>query len=686
MRKQRYRGRIVVVSVAVLLGLFGLIGDLFYIQIVQHEKHVQKAKDYQIWNVPVRPKRGNIYDRERRELATSSLLESLYADSRNLPPQKVDLALEIGRVLDCSPLSIHSQLKQPGHPPVARTLPPELADRLRASRAGEFLKTQAQKAPALRFVKESKRHYPKGHLACHVLGFTTFDDTGENKGLAGLELQYDAEIRGDFQKFEVLRDALGNALMPIGEEYYSAAFGRELILTLDASIQHTAEQALRTAMRKHQAKYGAIIVQKCRTGEILAMASWPDFETSEFSKATAASRLNRATCHNFGLGSVMKIFTAAALIETGRLTDLNEKIDCHDGEHVFRPRPEPVRDAPGHYLGVVPFREAFRWSSNVGMVEAAQRLDRVAYSRILEGFGFGQKTGIDLPGEEKGILRPVNEWSRVSMFALPYGAEMAVTPIQLVTAVSAIANGGLLMKPYLVKEIRTYEGRLVRRTDPTVRRRVIGTVTSRLVLELMEDVVGRKGPDGKWIAGTGKGGRIKGYRVAGKTGTHKRVTWNAEGDPLTSYTASFVAVLPLPDPELTVFCCIDQPRGAKYGGDVAAPVVKRVAEHSLRILGIPPNRRNPRPIDIDVALHQVRETARAPRSATPKGRMPDLTGLTMREVSKCLAGLNQGTAFKSVSFKGTGVAVSQHPGPNVRLADVSTCEVIFAPPSSDGAR
>ena len=669
MLKQPYHGRIIFMAIAACLACGGLAAYLFVVQILRHEQYVEAARDYQLWNVPIRPKRGNIYDRERRELATSSLLESLYANSKTLPPRKVDLALDLARVLNLPTTYIHAQLTQPGHPPVVRTLSAEDADQIRRSQVGEYLK-----AGVLRFVRESKRHYPNGRLACHVVGFTTFDHTGENLGLTGLELQYDKEIRGDFQKYEVLRDALNNPLTPIGEQYYSAAFGKEIILTLDASIQHAAETALRAAIAKHDAKYGALIVQRCKTGEILAMASWPDFDLREFAAAPPETRLNRATCHNFGLGSVMKVFTAAALIETGRLTDLNEKIDCHGGEHIFRPRPQPIRDAPGHYLEVVPFREVFRWSSNVGMVEAAQRLDPRAYSRLLEAFGFGQPTGIDLPGEEKGILRPYEKWSAYSMLALPYGGEMAATAIQLANAVSAVANGGLLMKPYLVEEIRTYEGRLVKRTEPVVVRRVISKVTSRLLLELLEEVVGREGPDGKWVYGTGKNGRIKGYRVGGKTGTHKKVTAEDLDDRQTSYTASFVAVLPLPDPELTVLCCIDQPRGPwKYGGDVAAPAVKQVAEHSLRVLGIPSHRGEPPPIDVDVALRQVREAGRAARRTdTPQGRMPDLSGLSMREASETLARLGL-----RVFYKGSGVVVSQQPEPNASLAGVSDCEVVF---------
>jgi cell division protein FtsI (penicillin-binding protein 3) len=252
------------------------------------------------------------------------------------------------------------------------------------------------------------------------------------------------------------------------------------------------------------------------------------------------------------------------------------------------------------------------------------------------------------------------------MAALPYGGEMSVTPIQLATAVSAVANGGLLMKPYLVKEIRTFEGRLVRRAQPTVRRRVISPITSQQVLELMEDVVGRYNAEGKWEAGTGKEAAIPGYRVGGKTGTFPWI------DHPTSYTASFVAVMPLPDPELTIFCCIDEPHGGKYGGAVAAPVVREVAKHALRILGIPPSQADRSPADVQMTLHRVRDAGRAARQAAPRGQMPDLRGLTMREVSECLAGLEM-----RISFEGSGVVAVQEPLPLASLRGVRECRVVF---------
>ena len=692
MLNQPYRLRILVVLVFCGVTFLALVVRLYWVQIVRHDYYVDMARRHQVGSVPIRPKRGNIYDRNRNPLATSSLLKSLYVNTSRLEDVRIsplNLAYSLAPVLGEPLDTLQKQLRSDGHPPLARLLDPEAADRVESMIHRDSLLTDV-----LYFERESKRHYPKGRLAGHLLGHVTLDDTGENLGQAGLEYQFNAEIRGNYQKFKVLRDARADQITPIDDTYWSAAFGNELVLTIDESIQHVAEKALRTEIAKYRARCGVVVVQKCRTGEIICAASWPDFDPENYGSAEPDSRPNRVVEHAFGMGSVMKIFTASALIETGRLANLDSLVNCHNGFAIFPPRREPVRDAPGHELGVVPFREAFRISSNIGMVEAAKALDHNAYARILDNFGFGQKTGIDLPGESAGILRPVKQWTAVSMFALPYGGEMSVTPVQLVTAVSAVANGGLLMKPYVVKEVRTFEGRLVRATQPAVRRRVISPVTAGKVLELMEGVVGRAMPDGTWEEGSGKEAAIQGYRVGGKTGTYR---WITPGTETTSYTASFVAVLPLPDPELTIFCSVDDPHGEKYGGAVAAPIVRKVAEHSLRILGIPPDWNDKSPTQVQLTLERVRESGNAgaqtpsdggssgqaavARQSAPRGQMPDLTGLTMREVAQCLAGVNV-----RVSYEGSGVVVAQEPAPLSALRGLAECRVVFGAPDAAGGQ
>ena len=664
-----YRLRMLLVLAGFCAAILGLIARLYQLQIVRHDVFVRQADSARVGSVPVLPKRGSILDRNQHELAVSSLRETLYADTSKIPDTyKEDIAIQLAGALDEPATRVLALLKLKGHPPLARTMDPEIANR-----AHRLLLADIAPKDALYFVREPKRQHPKGRLASHTLGFTTFDHTGDNQGLAGLEFQYDKTIRGNFQKFKALRDARLRQLTPLNDQYYSAAFGNRLILTLDESIQHVAETVLRETIAKYRAKRGAIVVQATKTGEILASASWPDFEPDAYGKADPEYRKDRVIGHAFGMGSVMKTFTAAAAIETGVLTNLDESINCHGGVWTPPPRRRPIRDAPEHRFGWVPFRDVFRFSSNCGTVEVALRMEPAAYYRVLHNFGLGRKTGIDLPGESPGILRPVSQWTGYSMLALPYGGEMSVTPIQLVTGVSAVANGGLLLKPSVVKEIRTYEGEIVQRTEPQVVRRVISPVTSRLMLQLMEDVVGHPDPQarGGWNGGTGDEARIPGYRVGGKTGTFKYI------DNPTSYTATFVGVLPLPDPDLTILCVVDDPdpRIAKYGGAIAAPAFKKVAENALRILGIPPKRTDRSPAILELTLQRLRNTGPTARTTAGRGQMPDLRGLTMREVAREMSGLSLRPAWS-----GSGVVIEQAPAPLAGLQGAQEYRLVFGRP------
>jgi cell division protein FtsI (penicillin-binding protein 3) len=680
MPQRPYRIRLLLVLIAFCAALAGLIGRLYALQVLRHREFVYKADLFRKKNIPIMPKRGSIFDRNGNELAVSSLRASLYANTSMIGArQRADLARDLARIIKSAAPGaqpappdepsrdefasgtleqrIYKKLSMPkAHVPIAQTVEPALAEQL-----DEFTKSDAAPENAFYFVRESKREHPRGRLASHVLGYVGLSTGGENKGRAGLELQYDKEIRGNFQKYEALRDALNQPLEPVAEWYYSEAFGNELILTLDASIQLCAEKALRECVDRYNARFGAIVVQKTKTGEILAMCSWPDYEPDRVGQSSAFERQDRLVSIPFGMGSVMKIFTASALLET-RTLGLDDPVDCHGGRWTFPPRTTPVKDARGHYLYVEPFRKVFRWSSNVGMCEAASRMDKFAFGRILDNLGFGYRTGIDLPDESRGICKPASQWTGYSMSAIPYGGEMAITPVQLATALSAVANGGMLMRPHLVKEIRAYNNERVRLIAPESVRRVVSPETSRLVMELMEDVV---------CSGTGKLARIKDYRVGGKTGTFKYIT--DPGDRTASYTATFAGILPLPDPELTILCCIDEPTsGGVYGGEVAAPAFKKVAESALQILGIPPSRTDRNPADIEMTLRRVRARDQAPRATAPRGLMPDLTGLTMREVHEALAGLNVHPVFE-----GSGVVSAQTPLPMAPLRGVRECRVVF---------
>ncbi|MBM3335871.1 penicillin-binding protein 2, partial [Candidatus Sumerlaeota bacterium] len=545
MSNQRHRTRIVFIALCCGVLLASLICRLYVVQIVRHEDYLKIANRQHKTVVPIHPRRGNIYDRNLRIVAASTFLDSVYVDCTRLRKSGLvkRLARDLARALDQPYENILKKIDRTGYVPIARMIEPAIADRVR-----DFCPPKAIADEIVNFERESKRHYPKWPLAYYVLGDVQLDGAGENRGKSGLEYQYNTYIRGKEEQFSALRSA-GAPLEWTGdnEVYWAKAFGNELVLTIDESIQHIVERALHEAATEYHVRAGVLVVQNCKTGELLGLASWPECDpTMAFDDWH-----NRAVEHAFTVGSVMKIFTASSLIETGKLADLDELVNCNNGRDYFPPRRVPVLDAPDCRLGIVPFRMAFYRSSNVGLARMGQRLDRNAYARVLSDFGFGQKSSVDLPGESPGIFRPVSQWTAHSVIVLPFGGEMAVTPVQLVTAVSAVANGGLLVKPRIVKEIRTHDGQVISRTERTVVRRVINPVTCARVLELMESVVGRRTPTGQWEEGTGRGAAISGYRVGGKTGT-----FQYESNP-TSYTASFVAVVPLPDPELTVFCLLD---------------------------------------------------------------------------------------------------------------------------------
>lgn len=663
--KKAYRIRILLAFMAVLLYAGALCTRLYYLQYHQRDYWESKADSQQTTRVQIKPHRGKFYSRNLHVLATSTLMDTIYVNPKLVESDiRDELAEELSEILNVRDEKIIKILQQDRRWAIARKVTKDKADAVRDLSLRMKLHDQA-----IYFVQESKRHYPMGDLLAHAVGFTTFDDYGDNKGLAGLERQYNEEVRGSLQRQEIQRILGSGALRPVGEAVVQATRGRNLVLTIDENIQHIAQKALLKAVDKYRAIGGTIVVQHTPTGEILAMASIPTFDPNAFSEAPDFKRRNRAITDTIEPGSVMKIFASAALFEEG-LIEPEEEIDCKGGRARFGRR--WIYDAPGHRLDMATFREAFQWSSNVGLVSASQRLSEDQIYNYYKAFGFGQRTGIDLPGEAAGLLYPPSKWSKLSATSLPMGYEVMATAIQTATAVSAIGNNGVLVKPRLVREIRDSHGRTLKRFEPEKVRRVVSSLTAKKVLSMMESVVRE---------GTGEAAAISGYRVAGKTGTTMKV------DPETGtyaniYIASFAGIYPADDPQLTIYCYVDEPQGKKYGGDVAAPVCKTVAEHALRVMGIPPSQdvEDAAP-DVEIVLDQVKQIAEsetAPDSASSAtatiapGRMPNLIGMTMRESFNRLDSI--GARLK---FTGSGRVVKQTPSPNDPIEPNQICEVVF---------
>jgi cell division protein FtsI (penicillin-binding protein 3) len=418
-------------------------------------------------------------------------------------------------------------------------------------------------------VMEGRRFYPKGPLLSHVLGFAGMDD----RGLEGVELKYEAFLRGEKRVVILQRDALGRAVFPKGLNEKGVAAGHSVVLTIDEVIQYIAEKELDEAVNRSNAKSGTIIVTNPKTGAVLAMAVSPRFDPNTVGALSPDRWRNRALTDSYEPGSTMKVVLAAAALE--------EKV-MSPGSMIFGEHGQmAVANTVIHdheKSGWMTFAQMIQRSSNIGAAKVGMTLGDWRLYDYLKEFGFGDKSDIDLPGEASGLLRSPREWGRRSVASISMGQEIGVTPLQMVTAVGAIANGGLLMKPYVMSEVRNTKNLPVAQTKPQVRRRVISTDTARTLTHIMEGVVS---------SGTGGKAAIPGYRVAGKTGTAQKIDPRTGAYSSTLLVGSFVGFVPAEDPQLAMVVVIDEPHGEGWGGVVAAPVFRRVGEQVLNYLGIP---------------------------------------------------------------------------------------------------
>ncbi len=522
---------------------------------------------------------------------------------------------------------------------------------------------------AIFFRKEGKRVYPHDQLLSPVLGFVVLDKHGDNRGMGGLEYYYDKHLCGGSPKIATTRGARHILLDYFPEDTMNRARGASLELTIDESIQYVTERELRHALAREKADSGCAVVMDVSTGEVLAMASLPSFDPNEYQYYPLSLRRNNAISSPIEPGSVMKIFTFATLLEHG-LLNLQDTVDCGSGKTVYFNN-RPIKDAPGHAMDEVPVSMAFYYSSNVGTARLAERLENDIFYDQICAFGFGRKTGIDLSGEDNGILRPLRKWSLLSRTSLAIGYEIGVTSLQVARAVSAIANKGCLMKPYIVKRVVSPGGEVILENRPHIEARVVRPSVAERMLELMGGVV-------KY--GTGVKAQISGYSVGGKTGTSKKVSSEER-----EYIASFVGVLPLSSPRLCIYVWIDNPRRHKYGGDVAAPVFRAIGEGAVKSLKIPPDEENvPETTPVPVDILAGEDTTELPpewqmptKVVHKEGTMPDLNGMTMREAFRELAELEI-----TPQFVGTGVVIDQSPPPGKAIGPGIRCLLMFGDKSA----
>jgi cell division protein FtsI (penicillin-binding protein 3) len=565
------RGRRYVLLLLLLCGFGVVLFRLVTLQVLQAAELSVKAGRQHQKTVSLEGARGTIVDRHGKILAMNVEVPSVFGVPNTLD-SPLKLARQLSPILHVRTDELERKLRQDrSFVWLARKLDPEQGRRLdRLSLDG------------IGIVMEGRRFYPKGPLLAHVLGFSGMD----GEGLEGIEHRYESFLRGEKRMMVLQRDALGRTVFPKGMTERSPTPGHSLTLTIDEVIQYIAERELEDAVSRAQAKSGTMIVLDPKTGAVLAMAVSPRFDPNAVSTLSPDRWRNRALTDAYEPGSTMKAMMAAAAIEE-RVVRPNTMVF---GEHGHMTVANTVIH-DHERLGWVSFAQVIQKSSNIGAAKTGMALGEQRLYRYLQAFGFGQRTEIDLPGEGVGLVRSPKDWGRRSVASISMGQEIGVTPLQMVSAVGAIANGGVLMKPYLVSEIRDAEGHILRQIPPQLKRRVISQETARSVTKILEGVI---------TDGTGTKAAIPGFRVAGKTGTAQKIDPRTGTYSASRFVASFTGYVPADSPQLAMIVVIDEPQGDAWGGSVAAPVFSRVGEQVLSYLGVPSNE----PVTLAMALRK----------------------------------------------------------------------------------
>jgi len=611
---------------------------LIYLQVVERADLQARADRQHLRTLTAPAKRGEIVDRNGHVLAYSVDADSVFADPSEIEhPDKV-AQLVCAALDECGPRDrqemAQSLRRDSQFVYLARKVSPDEAQRVKAL-----------ELKGVAFIKESRRYYPKKELASHVLGYVGLDNTG----LAGLESTYDAQVRGTEGKILVQTDARRHALSSRIDR--AATAGVSLELTIDQYLQHIAERELRAGVEENNAAGGTALIMEPNTGEILALANWPTFNPNAFGKADERERRNRAIQDLYEPGSTFKVVTASAALEEHVVTP-NDLIDCAPGYITF-PGRKPIYDF--HRYGVLSFTDVIVKSSNIGAIKVGLRLGPERLGRYVSRFGFGQAVGPDFRGESSGIVWNPAKLDSSALASVSMGYQVAVTPLQMATAVSSVANGGSLMEPRVVRAF-IKDGRRSM-VAPKMLRKTVSSATLGELRTMMEGVVER---------GTAKSAQIDGYTIAGKTGTASKLV-NGHYSR-SDYNASFVGFVPSRQPALTIIVVIDSPHGHGYtGGVVAAPIFKRIAEASLRQLGVAPTINALPPVlaarsesaaepVVQRPLNDEKGYVTAAIPPAEPGVMPDLRGQSAREALRILAKIGS-----SARMSGQGVVIEQSP-------------------------
>lgn len=657
--------RALFVAAFIVLWMFAIGVRLVHLQVSMHEQLVERARNQQQGMIETGFERGQLSDREGRQLARSIETESVFI----APDEIKDVALAselIASSLGVDKAAVAKQISEAREAKrrflwIARRVPEEQAQKIAAC-----------KVDGVHLQKEAKRYYPNGALAAHVLGFVGLDNTGQ----AGIEQFYNQKISGEPGKLFLERDSRGRV-------YHSFAVeskpGQNVVLTIDQMIQYRAEQALAAAVQSSHAKSGTAIVLDPKSGEILALANAPSFDPNSPGTAKSETRINQALEYVYEPGSTFKIVAFSAALEKG-LIKPDDKIDCQMGAITVAKR--VVHDH--HPFGVLTATEALEKSSNVAAIKLGVRVGDPAMFEFIKLYGFGARTGVELPGESPGLLRSLNRWQPSSIGSIAIGQEIAVTPLQVAAAFATVANNGVRVAPHLVREIRSANGASVYRPTPE-QHRVISIETANALKGMLEGVT---------LNGTAKKAQLNGYSAAGKTGTAQKIDPKTRGYSKTKHIASFVGFAPVSNPAVVIIVVIDEPSGAYHGGDVAAPVFRQIAEQILPDMDVMPDTEIKETSQLIAQASETspntakpreqKETAGETRMATlPEVRrngrdgevvyaaatrnaivMPDLRGHSVRDVARTCAQLGL-----QMEARGEGRVLKQNPAPGVEVAN-----------------
>jgi len=533
---------------------------LVQLQVIDHVKLKTEAIQQNQNKTKIIPKRGTIYDRTMTILARSVPRYSVFfhpleGESHSEQWTRVE---KIGRVLQLAPSklsTIRAQINKEAHFIwLARKIEERAANRV-----------ENMELDGIYLMEENKRFYPQGKRAAHIIGRVDIDETG----VSGIEYRYNTTLQGVEGEGLILRDAKRRRYR--FETLKPPVDGKDLVLTLDETIQYIAEKELKDAVLESQAEWGTVIISEPSTGDILAMTNYPTYDLNHLPDPPTRLDRNKAVHHTYDPGSTFKIITMSAAIENNSV-GFEETFDCTPGYVVYAGNTFWDHER----LGILTFPEIFIHSSNVGTICIGQRVGEENLFRAIKQFGFGQRTGIDLPAEERGLLNPIEKWTKISVASHSIGYEISVTPIQMLQALNVIANKGVIVPPRTVKKI------LFSETDalsPLPHKRVVSEETAAIVRNILLDVV---------ASGTGTTAQIPGYTIYGKTGTAQKYDRETKQYLTTAHVASFAGVVENGRPLFSMIVVIDDPKGYFYGSQVAAPVFRKISKKILRYLCVPP--------------------------------------------------------------------------------------------------